>query len=139
MTFRATRILVPMLCALAAAGCAHWYEDAEGPDPLEGWIGLPDRKLVMKLGAPDAVYEMQDGRRILTWRHNRTEERGGETYMATEMRLVDGKQKAVPVTRRTPVTTVRYECQMNFELDTKGYVVDFETEGNDCAPPAPPE
>ena len=137
MNFRATRILIPMFCALAAAGCDRWYEDVEEPSPLEEWIGLSDRNLVMKLGAPDRVYEMKDGRRIITWRHNRTEKNGGESYTVTETRLVDGRQAVVPVIRRTPVTTVRYECRMSFELDPNGYVVDYRAEGNDCTAPLP--
>jgi len=138
MNFRATRILIPMLCALAMAGCTRWYEEAEDPDPLEEWIGISDQRLVLQLGAPDGVYEMKDGRRILTWRNSRTEKHGGEAYTVTETRLVDGRQALVPVTRQMPVTTVRHECQMSFELDPNGFVVNYRAKGNDCTmPPAP--
>lgn len=126
------------------AGCAHWYEDeraeAEG-DPLYAWLGEHDETLVMRWGAPDAAYALENGERILTWRRSRTEREGGESYTVEEKRRIDGKEVMVPVTHQEPVRIVRYHCTTNIKLDRDGYVIAYDREGNDCDfhPPAPPE
>jgi len=142
MTVRAARIVTGALFLLAAAGCVvpqdRYGQEDETTAALEEWIGELDRDLVFKWGAPDAVYQMQDGGRILTWRRSRTESTGGELYTETETRTIDGEDVGIPVTRRTPIVTTRYECVMSVELDVDGYVVAYTTEGNDCtAPPLP--
>ena len=145
MTMRAALILIGTLLLLAAGGCAvpddyGDYRD-QGDDAaaaLEDWIGLSDHDLVLKLGAPDAVYQMRDESRILTWRRSRTESQGGEIYTVTETRTVDGEKVVIPVTRQAPVTTTRYECVLNIEVDADGYVVGYTAEGNDCIVQPPP-
>ncbi len=133
MTFRTVAILSGFLLVLAAAGCGG--PDDGGDEPaagLDDWIGMTDRKLALKWGAPDAVYDMRNGNRILTWRRSRTERQGGELYTVTETRVVDGEKVVVPITRQTPVTTLRYACVTNFEIDRDGYIVGHTVEGNDC-------
>ncbi|MDH3228949.1 MAG: hypothetical protein OEN55_04060 [Alphaproteobacteria bacterium] len=124
---------------LVAAGCAAPDDDYDAAaTELDDWIGESDRALVLKWGAPDAVYTMKDGGRVLTWRQSRTESQGGEPYTVTETQIVDGAKVVVPVARRTPLITWRYECVTSFEIDPDGYVVGHTAEGNDCiAQPRP--
>jgi hypothetical protein len=138
MIFRTIGILSGFLLILAATGCGGQDDVAAEATELDDWIGESDRALVLKWGAPDAVYDMKDGSRILTWRRVRTEEQGGEIYTVTETQVVDGESVLVPITRQTPVITWRYECVVNLEIDRYGYVVGLTTEGNDCiAQPQP--
>lgn len=134
------RLITVMSILAVAAGCAHWYKADETLDPLDAWLGWRDRALVMRWGAPDELYEMKGGNRILTWRRSRSEQQGGALYTATETRFVDGRKVLVPITRQKPAVTVRLHCTTNIEIDDKGYVVDFDYSGNDCGDyPAPPE
>jgi len=132
MTLRTALIRTGFLFSLAASGCAQQDEGADELAALDDWIGESDRVLVLKWGAPDAVYDMKDGGRILTWRRSRVENQGGELSTVTETRIVDGKEVVVPVTRQAPVTTLRYECVTSFEIDPDGYIVRQTAEGNDC-------
>lgn len=133
MTLRTALSLSGFLIFLAVTGCGGPDDDGDGTAAgLDDWIGMSDRKLVLKWGAPDAVYDMKDGNRVLTWRRGRTERQGGEVYTVTETQIVDGKKVVVPITRQTPVTTVRYVCVTSFEVDRDGYIVGQTAEGNDC-------
>ena len=129
MAFYLSAVLV--LTAIAGCGAPDDYGDESAE--LDDWIGESDRALVLRLGAPDAVYQMQDGGRILTWRRSRTENRGGELSTVAETQIVDGEKVVVPITRQAPIITWRYECIMSFEIDPEGYVVRHTAEGNDCA------
>lgn len=139
MTFRTIGILSGFLLGLAAAGCTGPEDVAEEDDALDHWYDKSERALVLKLGAPDAVYEMKDGSRILTWRRSRTENQGGEISTIPETRIVDGEKVVVPITRQTPITTRRFTCTTSFEIDPDGYVVGYTAEGNDCVAPPPPD
>lgn len=99
---------------------------------MDDWFGFPDSDLVLKFGAPDGIYPMQDGGRILTWRQSRTETQGGEIYTVTETHSVNGKDVPVPVTRQKPAITWRYHCIVNFVVDPDGYIVGHTEQGNDC-------
>jgi len=139
---RAALLLTGALFLLASTGCVvpdeRSVREIETATAVEEWIGELDRDLVIKWGAPDAVYQMQDGGRILTWRRNHTESEGGEFYTVTETRTIEGKKVVVPVTRQTPIITTKYECVVNVEIDVHGYVVAYTSEGNDCTAPPPP-
>ncbi len=126
--------LLPLLCAtaLAAAGCGASEDYVDAPVGLDEWIGASERELVLKLGAPDAVYEMKGGGRILTWRRSDTERQGGDVYTVTETHMVDGQKVMVPVTRQAPVITWKANCVASFEVDADGYVVGHTAQGNDC-------
>jgi hypothetical protein len=133
MTFRTVGIVSGFLLMLAAAGCSGQNDDGdEVAAALGDWIGEGDRELVLKWGAPDAVYDMKNGSRILTWRRSRTESQGGELYTVTETQVVDGKKVVIPITHQTPVITWRYECVTSFEVDRYGNVAGYTAEGNDC-------
>lgn len=139
MILRSTLIRAGILILLVAAACSgRGGDDDEVAPELGDWIGMTDVKLVLKWGAPDSVYQMQDGSRILTWRHSRTENQGGEIYTVTETQTVDGKEVVVPITRQKPTITWRYECVTNFIVDPDGYVVWHTVEGNDCTTQPPP-
>lgn len=117
----------------ACGGSDEPYDDS----PLYDWVGLSERALVLKWGAPDTVYTLQEGNRVLTWRHSRAEKVGGGVYTVMESRTVDGKQAMVPITRQAPVTTRQLECMTNMEIDPDGYVMGYKSEGNDCQLPPP--
>ncbi len=139
MTVRTIGIVSGFLLALAAAGCSGADDNAEESEVLDEWYDESERILVLKLGAPDSVYEMKDGGRILTWRHVRTVNQGGEIHTAPETRIVDGEKVVVPIISQTPIVTQRYECMISFELDSEGYVVGYTAQGNDCVAPPPPD
>ena len=139
MTLRSALSLLGVLIFLSG-GCATTDEgDAEVTALLDDWVGMSDRTLVLKWGAPDSVYQMQDGTRILTWRRSRTENRGGELSTVAETRIVDGEKVVVPITHQTPIITWRYECVTSFEVDSDGYVIGHPAVGNDCASQPPPD
>lgn len=141
---RTASILVAILTVVSAAGCGSsgnvsFADDTTAIDAANDWIGMTDRTLVLKLGAPDTVYQLQNGSRILTWRSTRTENRGGEVYTVTETQTVNGEQVVVPVTSQKPSITWRYTCVLNIEVDREGYVVGHTMEGNDCSVQPPPD
>lgn len=119
-----------MLITATTAGCVRWERDE--PHRLDAWIGERERKLVLAAGAPDAVHELKDGSRILTWRRDHTERQGGEIITVTETRTVGGQTVLVPVTRQEPSFEFHYECTASFEIDAEGFVDAHETHGNDC-------
>lgn len=137
---RAKLVFSVFISVLLATACSGPNEqDEQARSALDDWYDQPERALVRKLGAPDAVYDLTGGGRILTWRRSRTETQGGELYTIPETRIVDGEELVVPITRQEPMRTLRFECVMNFELDEEGYVVGYTAQGNDCALPPPPE
>jgi len=124
------RLAAILLIAVIAAGCARW--ERREPHRLDVWIGKSERKLVLAAGAPDAMHELKDGSRILTWRSRHSERQGGEIVTEIETRIVDGQAVNVPVTRQEPVFEFHYECTASFEIDTKGIVRAHNLVGNDC-------
>ncbi|NIQ95372.1 MAG: hypothetical protein GWN87_15095, partial [Desulfuromonadales bacterium] len=72
---RPVRTLISLLGLLLGVGCAGYDPEY---DPLERWIGMTERDLVMAGGAPDTVHEMSNGNRVLTWRYENVEQHGGE-------------------------------------------------------------
>jgi hypothetical protein len=125
------RMVVALLILVSVAGCARW-RDRPDPDRLDAWNGKEERQLVLAAGAPDAVHDLKNGSRILTWRHSYSERQGGETTTVTETRTVNGQTVLVPVTRQEPTFEFRYECTVSFEVDRDGIVRGHSTHGNDC-------
>lgn len=124
------RLLAALMILASAAGCVR--QERDEPHRLDVWIGESERQLVLAAGAPDAVHELKDDSRILTWRRDHTERRGGEIVTVTEPREVDGQTVLVPVTRQGPDFEFHYECTASFEIDVKGTVSAHEIHGNDC-------
>lgn len=124
------RLLAIMLIMATTVGCAR--REREEPHRLDAWIGESERRLVLAAGAPDAVHELKDDSRILTWRRDHTERRNGEIITVTETREVDGQTVLVPVTRQEPSFEFHYECTASFEIDAEGIVRAREMHGNDC-------
>lgn len=124
------RPIAVLLILLVATGCGRW--DRREPHRLDAWIGERERKLVLAAGAPDAVYDLKDGGRVLTWRRQHAERQGGETVTETETRTVNGQTAIVPVTRQEPIFEFHYECIASFEIDAKGIVRGYSLRGNDC-------
>lgn len=124
------RLVAVMIILAVAAGCARW--DRREPHRLDDWIGGSERKLVLAAGAPDAVHDLMNGGRILTWRRAYSEKRGGEITTVTETRVLDGQTVIVPVTRQEPTFEFHYECTVSFEIDVEGIVQGHEMHGNDC-------
>lgn len=124
------RLLAVMLILATTSGCARW--EREEPHRLDAWIGESERQLVLAAGAPDAVHELKDDSRILTWRRDHTERRNGEIVTVTETRVVDGQTILVPVTRQEPSFEFHYECTASFEIDAEEIVRAHEMHGNDC-------
>lgn len=114
---------------LALAGCASGKSYDE---QLQQWVGTPESELVSTLGAPNSVYRMDDGSKILTWRRSRTEYRPGEIYTILETHIVDGVKQVVPITRQDPGYTATFECTTNFTIGPDGRVQRFTYSGNDC-------
>ena len=125
------RLVAVMLILVVLAGCARW-ENRREPHRLDAWIGKSERKLVLAAGAPDAVHELKDGSRILTWRRSYSEQQGGEITTVTETRVVDGQTVVLPVTRQEPTFEFHYECTVSFEVNAKGVVRAHNMRGNDC-------
>lgn len=127
------KLVVPLsvlMAVFAVAGCVRREETAD--DTLEYWIGASDRELVLEWGAPDSVYEFDGERRILTWRRKYTIQQEGVSYVIDETRIVNGRRVVVPVTRTEPGPVQHFECMTNFEIDARGFVVDFTRKGEGC-------
>lgn len=124
------RLVAVILILAIASGCVR--RDRGQPHRLDTWIGESERRLVLAAGAPDGVYELKGGRRILTWRRAYSEQRGGEKTTVSESRIVDGQTVIVPVTRQEPTFEFHYECTASFEVDSTGTVRAHKMHGNDC-------
>lgn len=128
------RIIPAAILILLTAGCATDYDTDETPAlGLDGWIGATDRELVLSWGAPDAMYQLADGSRVLTWRSVYTGPATG-IYEDARPGVADGQ----PVTPFTPPSRyARYECVTNIEVGPFGKVRDYALQGNGC--PQQPE
>lgn len=129
MHVRNQRLAVVAVFFLALAACATGksYEEQ-----LQQWVGAPESELVSTWGAPDSVYTMDNGSKILTWRRSRTEYNPGEIYTVLETHIVDGVKQVVPITRQNPGYTATYECTTNFTVGPDGVVKRYTYSGNDC-------
>lgn len=126
---RLQRLSATVVALLALASCAAGKSYDE---QLQQWIGAPERELVSTWGAPDSVYSMDDGSRILTWRRSRTEYRPGQIYTILETHIIDGTKQVVPITRQDPGYTATFECTTNFTVGPDGTVQRYTYSGNDC-------
>lgn len=109
--------LVPLVfITVIAAACAG--SDDPASLGLDGWIGASDRELVLSWGAPDGVYQLADGSRVLTWRSVRIEPM--DRYATGD---TPDSQQGAPV---------RYVCITNIEVGPLGDIRDYTIQGNGC-------
>lgn len=120
-----SRFIATAVAMLTVAGCVSG-DESRGLG-LDGWVGATDRELVLSWGAPDAVYQLADGSRVLTWRSVHIEAAGD--YTAARSGVADG-QSVAPA-------PVRYECITNIEVGPLGDIRDYVLQGNGC--PRQPE
>lgn len=122
------RLIPAIILSLLAAGCASGETTGRAADDerrktridgLEGWIGASDRELVLTWGAPDAIYELADGSRVLTWRR---------VFMGP---AIDGRPAAAGT------QPIRYECVTNIDIGPGGAIRNYAVQGNGC--PREPE
>lgn len=122
------RPLIPAIALLLFAGGCATYDDADETHALglDGWVGATDRELVLSWGAPDAMYQMADGSRVLTWRSVNTDATAG--HAAARPGIADG-QPAI-----SPGGLMRYECVTNIEVGPFGKIRGYALQGNGCPP-----
>lgn len=120
-------IIPALILVLFAGGCATYGEtDETRALGLDGWVGATDRELVLSWGAPDAMYQLADGSRILTWRSVNTGIAG--EYATAQPGVADG-QPVISAGR-----PLRYECVTNIEIGPFGKIRGYALQGNGCPP-----
>lgn len=120
------RLIPAIILILFVPGCATDGTTGQAADDadriampgLESWIGATDRELVLNWGAPDAIYELADGSRVLTWR----------SIFAGPAATDDQPGATRPI---------RYECITNIDIGPDGTIRDYAVQGNGC--PGEPE
>ena len=99
-----TAILIAGLAGFAA-GCTSWQATADS------WAGQPLDDLVATWGPPASVYDFEDGRRSVSYTHQRT----GIINTGNTV---------------SPTMAVTYECAVTFMTDRRGLIVSSLVDGN---------
>lgn len=113
------------LAALGLAGCAT---QAKFEAKLNTFVGSMEGDLVHQWGAPDSVYPMADGTKILTYR------RAGQAFIPgyqTATTTVYGNTAYTQV-NGSPGMMIAQHCKIDWTVDSHGLISSWRWEGNAC-------
>ena len=92
-------------------------------------VGASADELVGSWGAPNRVYEKDDGGKILTYFYSRQSTFEGTTSTKT---TVDAWGQATTTTSTTPGTDITLVCKTTFVVSSAGKITSWSYEGNHC-------
>jgi len=126
--------------ALLVSGCAT---TAKYEAQLNTWIGVSEDALIAAWGAPDSTYDMQGGKRAISYVRKTTVQSGGYTYTRPQTVYQSGTLGGQPysgkvdtyVTEVVPVQNQRFYCKTSFIIGQSGKVESWHHEGNNCVSP----
>jgi hypothetical protein len=121
------KLLGIIVLGLLLTGCfatTGKYEAA-----LESWVGGSEDALVSSWGAPNGVYDKNDGGRVLTYFRSYQSTYEGTTSTKT---TVDAWGQATTTTSTTPGTDITLTCKTTFVVSSIGRITSWSYQGNDC-------
>lgn len=110
---------------VALTGCATQAKFKEG---MDSWLGSTEGNLVSTLGPPMSVYPTGDGGKILSY------SRGGNMQMPGSLNSTTRVygNTAYTQTNVMPGANIQLWCNVNFTLDSRGIVQQWNSNGNHC-------
>lgn len=96
---------------------------------LDTWIGHPSDKLVERWGAPNAVYNKDDGGKILTFVRSGSMYLPGTNTSNTTYNPYGGTTTTVT---SSPGTTIPLSCKTSFVISKDGKITSWSYQGNNC-------
>jgi len=122
------KVLGILVLSLMLNGCTTFgsekYEAA-----LNSWVGASADNLVGSWGAPNGVYEKDDGGKILTYIYSRQSTFEGTTSTQT---TVDARGHATTTTSTIPGTDITLTCKTTLVVSSAGKITSWSYEGNHC-------
>ena len=120
------KLLGILVLGLLLNGCAtsEKYEAT-----LNSWVGTSVDNLVGSWGAPNGVYEKDDGGKVLTYFYSRQSTFEGTSSTKT---TYDSSGYATTTTSTTPGTDITLTCKTTFVVSSAGKITDWSYEGNHC-------
>ena len=117
------KLLGILVLGLLLSGCFATTGKFEAV--LDSWVGSSADELVSSWGAPNGVYEKNDGGRVLTYTRSHQ-----STFEGTTKTTVDAWGQATTTT--TPGTDITLRCKTTFVVSSTGRITSWSAEGNDC-------
>ncbi len=120
------KFFISALLVFCFSGCATTggYEQMLG-----SWVGVSDRELIEKWGAPDAVYEFDSTQKVVTYHQAKSVYFPGTspTFYASRV----GDTVSVTPVGGTPGQLTNYSCKTDFTIENH-VVTKWRWEGNNC-------
>lgn len=112
---------------------------------MNSWIGKSEGELVSSWGAPQNVYTLSDGSRVLTYYRARNVQIGGYSYQQPTTLTTTGNvygsgggsatynaRTATYQTVTTPAQNIQMQCTVNWTITSSGVIQRWSSQGNDC-------
>ena len=121
------KIICLFFLSLFLTGC--FATTAKYKAALDTWIGHSSDKLVEKWGAPNAVYNKDDGGKILTFVRSGSMYLPGTNTSNTTYNPYGGTTTTVT---SSPGTTIPLSCKTSFVISKDGKITSWSYQGNNC-------
>lgn len=131
--------------AMTLGGCAT---AAKYEAKLNSWVGQPADALVSSWGPPQSSYQLHSGGQVLQYSGQRSLQMGGGTYTTPQTTYNSGTVNAYGnggfaqanyngtsttyVQHQNPTYNINLHCSTRFTTDSRGTIVSWAYEGNDC-------
>ena len=121
------KIICLFFLSLFLTGC--FATTAKYKAALDTWIGHSSDKLVERWGAPNAVYNKDDGGKILTFVRSGSMYLPGTNTSNTTYNPYGGTTTTVT---SSPGTTIPLSCKTSFVISKDGKITSWSYQGNNC-------
>ncbi len=122
-----TKILGFAFISILLTGC--FATTAKYEASLDTWMGHSSDELVERWGAPNAVYNKDDGGKILTFVRSSSMYMPGSNTSNTSYDPWGGTTTTVT---SSPGTTIPLSCKTSFVVSKSGKITSWSYQGNNC-------
>ena len=131
------KLLLLLVLVVFASGCAT---TAKYEAKLRTWVGHSEDSLIASWGAPQSVYTMASGKRVIEYAQGTTVPIGGYTYTKPQTTYHSGMvggslysgTSTQYVTEQTPTYNMQVWCKTSFIMDSNGTIESWRWSGNNC-------
>ena len=122
-----TKFLGIVVLGLLLTGC--FATTGKFEETLDSWVGGSEDELVSSWGAPNGVYDKNDGGKVLTYFRSHQSTFEGTTSTKT---TYDSSGYATTTTSTTPGTDITLTCKTTFVVSSTGRITSWSYQGNNC-------